>query len=102
MNHFKPIVDLLNERFPKLFSCKSGKAGEADGLEVRCSDRSGHAFVYEPDQNGGFLLSLPESNDDDDGEVWSTSGAAEVVKRLEPWAFPPRRRAPQAVELTEE
>jgi hypothetical protein len=101
MKHFEQIVDLLNQRFPGLFSCRSGKSGRANGLEVRCR-RTGYAFVYEPSPNGSFLLSLHEDEEDDNPEVWGTRGAEEVVERLQPWAFPPPRSLPPPVAATEE
>jgi hypothetical protein len=94
MKHYEQIVDLLNQRFPRLFSCKPGKDGLAKGLEVRCARRLGYVFVYEPAQNGSYLLSLHESDSDHNPEVWATSGPQEVVDRLQPWAFPPGRTLP--------
>ncbi len=102
MRQFKQIVDLLSQLFPRQFSCKSGKSGLARGLEVHSSRRrNGRAFVYEPDQNGGFLLALHE-DDGDHTEVWATRGVEEVVERLLPWAFPSPRTLPPPIDGTEE
>jgi len=98
MEHFEQIVALLNQRFAGLFSCQPGRHGEAKGLEIRCSARSGYVFVYEPSENGRSLLSLHESDDDHNPEVWGTTGAEEVVERLRPWVLPPQRTLPRPLD----
>jgi hypothetical protein len=98
MNSFQQIANLLNERFPGVFDFRPGQDGRAKGLEIRRPGRDGFAFVYEPSQNGRFLLSLHDQDVDNNPEVWSASGAEEVVLRLQPWAFPPRWTPPLPID----
>jgi hypothetical protein len=102
MEPFERIVNLLDQQFPGLFSCKPGQSGAAKGLEVRCSRRNGYAFVFTPSQNGSCLLSLYENDGDTNPEVWGTSGPEEVVQRIEPWAFPPGWTSPRPIDHAEE
>ena len=103
MYDFDPIVKLLDTQFPGRFSCQPGKYGHANGLNVRCSGRGGHAFVYEPKENyRGYLLALHESEEDQNPEVWSARDAAEVIQRVEPWAFPPAWRLPERIAPAQE
>jgi hypothetical protein len=100
VKQFKQLVGLLDQRFAGLFSCKAGRSGQAKGLEIRCTRRVGYAFAYEPSEDGRFLLALHESDDDNSPEVWGTTSAEEVVERLQPWAFPPRRKLSQPLDGT--
>jgi len=41
------IKKLLEEQFPGRFTCAPGTQGYAKGLNIRCVDRDGYAFVYD-------------------------------------------------------
>lgn len=101
------ITALLNEKFPKSFTCKRSKYGQADVLRVKCSTRAGSAIIFSPDHNEGLLLSLEETdqsqNDDDDeddalSENWYAKTPEEIVQRIQPWAFPPPRNEPRPID----
>ena len=96
MKEFARIIELLNARFPGVFSCRPGQHGRARGLEVRCAGRPGYAFVYEPSQVS-LLLALHERDEDTHPEVWNETGPEQVVRRVLPWAFSRRWTAPEPV-----
>ena len=102
MRKFAQIIDLLNARFPGVFACRSAHDGQDHVLEVRCADRAGYVFVYEPSQNERFLLALHDRDDDRNPEVWSEFGAEQVVRRVLPWAFPRPWTAPEPVDRKKE
>jgi len=84
---FTEIVKVIDARFPGELVCKLGNYGQAKGLYVTRAARDGYAFVFEPDGER-FLLSLHDSESDTGSETWSALGAEDVVRRIEPWAFP--------------
>jgi hypothetical protein len=98
VDQFQLIERLLDEKFPGRFTCEPGRKGRADGLSVRCRGRDGYAFVYERTRNQpGHLLALHEGDGDEQPEVWAADGPEEVVRRIEPWAFPPPWTPPDPV-----
>lgn len=110
MNHFEQVVGILNGRFPGQFKCRLGTQGQASGLEIRCVDRPGFAFLYEPSRfqasdpsrPDDYLLALHEVDDGEKAECWSTTRPDDVVDHLLPWAFPQEWTPPDPIDRLKE
>ncbi|MHC5540726.1 hypothetical protein ACYOEI_21105, partial [Singulisphaera rosea] len=110
MNHFDQVIGILNGRFPGQFECRPGTQGRASGLEIRCVDRPGFAFLYEPSRlrtsdptrSIDYLLALREADDGEKAECWSTFRPDDVVDRLLPWAFPQEWTLPGPIDRLKE
>jgi hypothetical protein len=100
---FEEVAAILNKTFPNSFSCTPSKYGQADVLVVKCASRAGSATVFSPDHNGGLLLSLKETEEDDNrSEGWYTKTSDEIVQRIQPWAFPSPRTEPSPIDKEEQ
>ena len=83
--------------FPEFSPADRVIGARLHGLEVRCAERPGYAFVYEPSRMR-LLVALHDRDEDTHPEVWSETGPEQVVRRVLPWAFPRRWTVPEPVD----